>query len=339
MTGKKEQKILDLIQFVKRHNKLPQKGQMFGETNVYQLLMSIQYRKTYRKFWEKIGEHPLLYEIVSKFCIPESKQPEFCIDSLSRKNIFESTEYVGELYEEYRKKELSTKISLNFLKNNVSEINHDMRSIVINFLITIHWKCRCVPETLFLSVNIFDRYLDAKPVRKTKLFCVGLTAFFIASKYEEIRPQRIHNLQCITRNSYTKKEILTMENNILSTLQYKVTVVTPHAFLVRFLKATLSNNRTTYFASYLLERTLQEKFYNTYSPSMLAASSVLIARETIQKRSWTPTLEYYTGYTERALNDCKTKMIFMANIKNPRLNIVKNKYKLNKFLAVATINI
>ena len=111
MTGKKEQKILDLIQFVKRHNKLPQKGQMFGETNVYQLLMSIQYRKTYRKFWEKIGEHPLLYEIVSKFCIPESKQPEFCIDSLSRKNIFESTEYVGELYEEYRKKELSTKIS------------------------------------------------------------------------------------------------------------------------------------------------------------------------------------------------------------------------------------
>ena len=42
-----------------------------------------------------------------------------------------------------------------------------------------------VPETLYLTVNILDRFLSVKQVRRSKLQLVGVAALSIAAKYEE----------------------------------------------------------------------------------------------------------------------------------------------------------
>jgi G2/mitotic-specific cyclin-B, other len=41
-----------------------------------------------------------------------------------------------------------------------SDINEKMRAILIDWLVEVHLKFKLVPETLYLTVNLIDRYLQ-----------------------------------------------------------------------------------------------------------------------------------------------------------------------------------
>ena len=53
--------------------------------------------------------------------------------------------------------------------NFQSDINGRMRAILIDWLIEVHMKFKLVPETLYLCVNIIDRYCETKTVPRAKL--------------------------------------------------------------------------------------------------------------------------------------------------------------------------
>jgi hypothetical protein len=42
------------------------------------------------------------------------------------------------------------------------DLNESMRAVVIDWLIDVHAKFMLLPETLFLTVNLIDRYLSKK---------------------------------------------------------------------------------------------------------------------------------------------------------------------------------
>lgn len=58
-------------------------------------------------------------------------------------------------------------------------------------MLQVHLKLDLMPETLYLTVNIIDRYLSIQTVTKGKLQLVGITAMLIACKYEEIWPPQV----------------------------------------------------------------------------------------------------------------------------------------------------
>lgn len=66
------------------------------------------------------------------------------------------------------------------------DINEKMWAILIDWLVEVHLKFKLVPETLYLTINLIDRYLQSVNVNREKLQLVGVTAMLIASKYEEI---------------------------------------------------------------------------------------------------------------------------------------------------------
>ena len=68
-----------------------------------------------------------------------------------------------------------------------------MRSILVDWLVEVHMKFRLVPETLYLCVNIIDRYLERAFCERTKLQLAGITALLIACKYEEIYPPEVRD--------------------------------------------------------------------------------------------------------------------------------------------------
>ena len=105
-------------------------------------------------------------------------------------------------------------------------INERMRSILVDWLVEVHLKFKLVPETLYLTTNIIDRYLERTEVSRPKLQLVGVTALLIASKYEEIYPPELRDLVYICDHAYRKEEILQMEENILKTLEYQITIIT-----------------------------------------------------------------------------------------------------------------
>ena len=40
------------------------------------------------------------------------------------------------------------------------DINENMRGILFDWLVDVHLKFKLLPETLFLTFNIIDRYLE-----------------------------------------------------------------------------------------------------------------------------------------------------------------------------------
>jgi len=49
------------------------------------------------------------------------------------------------------------------------EINDKMRSILVDWLIDVHLKFKLLPETLFITINIIDRFLEKMSVTKAHL--------------------------------------------------------------------------------------------------------------------------------------------------------------------------
>ena len=95
-------------------------------------------------------------------------------------------------------------------------ITERMRSILIDWIIEVHFQFKLKTESLFLTVNLIDRYLERMTITKENLQLVGVSAMLIACKYEEIWPPQIKEYIHMCDNAYTKDDIIQMELSILS---------------------------------------------------------------------------------------------------------------------------
>lgn len=166
------------------------------------------------------------------------------------------------------------------------DITERMRAILIDWMVEVHVKFKLLTETMFLSVNLVDRFLAIKPVTRTKLQLVGITAMLLASKYEEIYSPEVRDFIHIADSAYTRDEVLRMERLMLTTLDFNLSASTPLHFLRRFSKASKSDSRTHTLSKYLSELTLTEYSMLKYLPSQIAAASVYIARRMTGRSAW-----------------------------------------------------
>jgi cyclin B len=97
-----------------------------------------------------------------------------------------------------------------------------MRAILVDWLIDVHMKFKLLPETLFITVNLIDRFLSKKSISKSKLQLLGVSSLMIATKYEEIYPPTLSDFVYITDKAYSRDDILTMESSILVALDFDI---------------------------------------------------------------------------------------------------------------------
>lgn len=113
-----------------------------------------------------------------------------------------------------------------------------MRSILIDWIIEVHFQFKLKTESLFLTVNLIDRYLEKAPVSKENLQLVGVSAMLIACKYEEIWPPLIKDYIYMCDNAYDKEQIINQEMSMLTELDFNVDFVSANSFLHRFVQIT-----------------------------------------------------------------------------------------------------
>ena len=101
-----------------------------------------------------------------------------------------------------------------------------------------------MPETLYVTVFLIDRYLSCKQIKKSQLHILGVTSLLISTKYEEIYPPELKDLLSVSENKFTRSEVLAMERDMLSTLQFDITTPSAYRFLERFrrLSSTTAND-------------------------------------------------------------------------------------------------
>lgn len=94
------------------------------------------------------------------------------------------------------------------------DVNAHMRSILVDWLVEVAQEYKLVSETLFLAVNYIDRFLSCEVAPRRKLQLVGITCMLVAAKYEEIYAPQIEDFCYITDNTYSREEVLAMEQQV-----------------------------------------------------------------------------------------------------------------------------
>ncbi|KAI3824243.1 hypothetical protein L1987_05693 [Smallanthus sonchifolius] len=261
------------------------------------------------------------------------EEPIVDIDISDTKNTLAVVEYVEELYANYRKMESYGMVSPKYMLTQQSDINERMRAILIDWLIEVHHKFDLQPETLFLTVNLIDRFLAKQSVARKKLQLVGLVAMLLACKYEEVSVPVVDDLIFISDKAYSRNEILEMEKLMLNTLEFKISFPTPYVFLKRYLKAAQSDSKLEQMSFFLMELCLVEYETVKFAPSFLAAASVYTAQCSLYGfKQWSKTCEWHTNYSEDQLMECSRIIVgYHQRASTRRLTGVFRKYSTSKF--------
>ena len=130
-----------------------------------------------------------------------------------------------------------------------------------------------------------------------------------------------------------------MELVLREKLQYQITIPSAHAFLVRYLKAAHADKKIVQLSCYILDGTLQSYNMLHYLPSQLAAASIFIARRTVGRNSWSPTLLKYAEYREEDIKPV-ARAILAAKASasaSSKLKSVNQKYTDKRYGGVANL--
>ncbi|CAN7120126.1 hypothetical protein BRARA_K01353 [Brassica rapa] len=267
----------------------------------------------------------------------EEQEPVLDIDVDDAHNPLAVIEYVQDLHEFYRKNERFSCVPQDYMAQQY-DITEKMRAILIDWLIEVHDKFELMNETLYLTVNLIDRFLSKQAVVRKKLQLVGLVALLLACKYEEVSVPIVEDLVVISDKAYTRNDVLEMEKIMLNTLQFNMSLPTQYPFLKRFLKAAQSDKKLEMLASFLMELALVDYEMLRYPPSLLAASAVYTAQCTIHGFSeWNSTCEFHSHYSEDQLRECSRRMVSLhQKAATDKLTGVRRKYSSSKFGYIAT---
>lgn len=187
------------------------------------------------------------------------------------------------------------------------EIQWFMRPFLLDFLIELHASFRLQPQTLFLCINIIDRYCAKRIVFKRHYQLVGCTALWIAGKYEDkkSRVPTLRELAMMCRNAYDEEMFVQMEMHILATLEWTLSHPTLEECLQLSITASgITSDSTpckyhavtkdsvmngaskvsavTAIGRFLCELSLYNKFFMSVPPSLVAITSNLLACAMLQ---------------------------------------------------------
>lgn len=243
-------------------------------------------------------------------------------------------EYANEIFEYLRSLEDTTAPNPDYMDAQEG-LHWEQRGILVDWLIEVHQKFHLLPETLYLAINIIDRFLSVKVVMIDRLQLVGITAMFIAAKYEEVFSPHLGHFKYLADDTFTEEEILRAERFMLQTLDYNLSYPNPMNFLRRISKATDYDQDTRTVAKYLMEISLVDYRLMEYLPSHVAAAAMYLSRMILKRGPWDSSLVHYSGYTEAEIKP--VFFILVEYILRPKHKAFFNKYASKKFSKVSLL--
>lgn len=273
------------------------------------------------------------------------------------KSICNQIEYKNNPLDEYDDS-IMKNLLLNEIKNRpkykeliqiFSEKDISTRFTFINFIISISETFNFKQETIYLTINLYDRCFPklknyGKPVN-IKIFT--LTCIFIASKYEEIYPPLLEEYSDLM--TFSREEIFKLENFILDTINFELHICSPYLFLTKFFHSNskIENTEILYLAQFILDLSTQSLVFCSYKPSFQAVICLYLSRYVYYKNKigvklWTRDNEFMTGYSEKEikknikLSCIKIKEFYSGHLsKDFTKSAIYKKYSSDKYLAVA----
>ncbi|XP_070641293.1 G2/mitotic-specific cyclin-B3 isoform X1 [Bos indicus] len=249
---------------------------------------------------------------------------------------FFSSVYAKDIFSYMKKRE--EKFVLNKYMTRQTDIDSDMRAILVDWLVEVQMSFEMSHETLYLAVKLVDHYLMKEICKKDKLQLLGSTAFLIAAKFEECYPPSVDDILYICNDIYKRDEMLAMEASILKILKFDINIPIAYHFLRRYARCVCASMKTLTLSRFICELTLVEYDYVQERASKLAAASFFLALCMNKLGHWAPILEYYSGYRISDLHALVRQLNILLTFHScNRLKAVRSKYSNKVFFEVTKI--
>lgn len=111
-------------------------------------------------------------------------------NEVQRQNYNLECEYSETVDKYLRQLELTFPVANCLERHQITPI---LRSRMVDWMIEVLTNFKCEDQTFFVAINLLDRYAKASPKQLlvNDLHLLGVTAMFIASKYEDILPLKM----------------------------------------------------------------------------------------------------------------------------------------------------
>ena len=283
--------------------------------------------KQYQNLTEFYQKEKEIIETYCLFSFPEIKYN----NKLNIKNNAQiPLEYFGNFLNTYCKEEktLEFQIIPNFIENQ-KEINNRMRAIVVNWMIDVHDRFKLLPDTLFLSVIFFDRYMsEVKDIKKEKLQLIGVTSLLIACKYEEIFSPEIRDFVCILDRTFEREDLIGQENYMLKILKFEITFPTSLRYY-EILRIEFDIEDKYYnYGIYLLTLILIDSRFSKYTQAVIATTVCFLLKKIFYQTSIKDFMGKFVKIKEDEIKNCLIDICFLLfYIDNSIYTAVDKKFK------------
>lgn len=265
----------------------------------------------------EVFDEPSLTVVKREHTKEVSRQRQLLIaDQLSR---MDAEEYQQDILEHMLRMDAETIPDVDSIDIQ-TEIQWFMRPYLLDFLVEAHSAFQLLPETLFLTINLLDRYCSKRVVYKRHYQLVGCAALLIASKYGDKKEKvpTIKELKSMCCSLYDDDMFLQMEWHVLSTLGWAVGHPTVDNFLRLAIKDNVYDPEVENLTLYILEIALYHRDFVSKQSSTLALAALALARH-ILGRPQARANEYASGY-------CNTTLVALSHkLHDPSL-ILSRKY-------------
>lgn len=256
---------------------------------------------------------------------------------LSKQTIIDRLKELSQIYssietdEEYFfEKESEFMVKSNYMDNQ-SEITPSIRFILVEWLFQVCYSRNIPHYPIYLAINMVDRYLEKSTIKKSKFQLLGITSLYIAEKYDEVHYNDISDNLYVCGNIYDRKEMLDMEKNILKTLNYSISYISPLCFLRTLLKHKNMDKNALVYCYYILDLTTLSPEMNKFKPSIISSSALMISSLLFDDISSSyKIVQNIMHYEIDDLIDCIRFQINLINEAKEKKHFIYKKYSLEE---------
>ena len=224
--------------------------------------------------------------------------------------------YLNEIYNELLIEEKKNEFfqSYDYMSYQY-ELTPKIRACLINFIYMISEHFNLNDKTIYLSIQILDRFLCSKKIDISYIQLLGVTSLFISTKFNEIIFPPIEYWLKILKGNYNKTQFLVMENFILDSIDFNILPLYPVSFF-EIINEKIKFNKYEFYLGLLLIEISQFEYNIIKYKSSIIVQSVVYLILLVKKRK-NPNLDIY----EIMLNifqgvDLKKNCQNTLNIKN-----------------------
>ncbi|QGR54257.1 protein kinase [Moumouvirus maliensis] len=217
---------------------------------------------------------------------------------------------------------------MNFFINQ-NEINKNMRSICIDWLVSVEDDVDLKPSTTNLAVTLMDRYiLLQNNIPKKNLQAVAICCMNLASKLNDNLNISISECVYYTDKTYVHEDLAILEYNILKTLNFDVYKPILFDEMKSIRRNMINSLENIFFSSYITYILLATPEYLFFNPKKLANHIIKFSTKIIDDDN---DLELFINS-----NIYYQYMFTMwKNYRSGKLNDIQDKYEHRRFNKIA----